>query len=299
METECTPNTSEAKITLQPTRPHCDDGKSLYSTPKYYLNLLHLNIQCIRNKILELEVLLKTSNYQIICLNEHWLSSDEITSLRIDGYQVVSFFCRSVRKHGGVSVLASEKLKCSPILNLVECSVEVHCEILGIKVQNVQIITVYRSALGDFNIFLDKIILLLDKLDITKNIVVTGDFNVHFNTADQRALQLCNLFGSFGLKQRVTVNTRNDSCLDNMITNLNESSMHASTCDLNLSDHLGICFSFEHTIKKPASSKRINYRPITNYGLTQLYNYIDNDCWSFLDDPSIDIDTKFENFINY
>lgn len=98
METDCSPNTSEAKRTIQPIKPHCDDGKYLYSTPKQYLNLLHLNIQCIRNKTLELEVLLKTNNFHIICLNEHWLSSDEITYLKIEGYKFVSFFCRTEKK---------------------------------------------------------------------------------------------------------------------------------------------------------------------------------------------------------
>lgn len=290
MKTECNSN----NIVVENHHP--------YSTPKQYLNLLHLNIQCIRNKVLELEVLLNAEKFQIVCLNEHWLSADEMASLKIEGYKFVSFFCRSEKKHGGVGILLSETLSCSQyshIPNLEDCSVEVHCEISGIKFQNTQIITVYRSPLGDFNIFLEKITLSLVKLDITKNIVVTGDFNVHFNTDDQRVVQLCNLFDSFGLRQTIKENTRNDSCLDNVFTNLDNSTIIASIYNPNLSDHLGISFSFEHIIRKKCiSSKRINYRPITEYGLTQLYNHIEKMSWSFIDDINLDIDTKFQTFID-
>lgn len=259
---------------------------------------MHLNIQCIRSKTPELEVLLKTMKLQIVCLNEHWLTTEEITTLKIEGYQVVSYFCRNDKIHGGVCILLKESLNCLPLLHIKDCSIEVHCEISGILYQNTQLITLYRSPLGDFSIFLDKITLLLDKLDITVNTVITGDFNVNFNTKDPRALQLCNLFNSFGLKQAIKENTRKSSCLDNIFTNLHNDAFKASTYDTNLSDHLGIVFSFEHVVKTNKSNKRINYRPITDYGLTQMYNFIEKSSWSFIDDNRLAVDTKFEIFVD-
>lgn len=263
------------------------------------IKILHLNIQCLRNKTLDLEAYLNdTASYNFLCLNEHWLNEQEITFLNIEGYRHVSSFCRSDKIHGGVSILALKNLRCLPLsFDINRFSCELHCEMAGILFDDCQIVTVYRSPLGDFNIFVEKIILILDKLSLTgKKIIITGDFNTKFNTRDLEALQLCNVFESYGLKQTVFTNTRETSCLDNIFTNCESNSTTVKICDTNLSDHLGI--SMEIRQKNKSGQKiRINYRPITDYGLLQFYSLIEHTNWDFIRDTNGTVEYKSEKFL--
>lgn len=257
--------------------------------------ILHLNIQCVRNKTQELEVFLKENKYKILCLNEHWLNKNELETIKILDYRAISGFCRTERKHGGVSIFSNNKAaECLPI-KTDNISQELHCEISGIVCENIQIITLYRAPLGDFNVLLEKISVLLDRLDRSKQIILTGDFNVKFNTGDPKALQLCNLLDSYGLHQTIYQNTRLESCLDNVFTNLPPNCYSAKTA--NLSDHLGISFQFDIPIK-PKSNARVSYRPITDYGLLQLYNQVENINWDFINDQNMNCDQKLVNFID-
>jgi hypothetical protein len=67
------------------------------------------------------------------------------------------------------------------ICNLSE---ELTCELTGIYIKkiNAVLITLYRSPLGDFNKFAEILESLLSKLVNEKyQIIIIGDFNVHFN----------------------------------------------------------------------------------------------------------------------
>ena len=66
--------------------------------------LLLGNVQSIRNKILEMEVLLKEHNINCFCVNEHWLNNDEFPVTSIAGYTTTVGFSRTVKKHGGVGI---------------------------------------------------------------------------------------------------------------------------------------------------------------------------------------------------
>lgn len=69
------------------------------------LNIMHLNIQCLRNKTLLIEKFIddnkktKTES-QFICITEHWLNELEIDVLTIKNYLAIAFSVRSVFKRG-------------------------------------------------------------------------------------------------------------------------------------------------------------------------------------------------------
>jgi hypothetical protein len=85
------------------------------------INILYINIQSVGSKILELESFLQSAYpIEILCLNEHWLSPNDIDVLSIDNYTVASSFCRSKYKHGGVAVLIHNSLKLWQSLNTVQ-----------------------------------------------------------------------------------------------------------------------------------------------------------------------------------
>lgn len=269
------------------------------SNQKQDISILHINIQCLRNKTLELEVLLKEKKFNIICFNEHWLKPDELAMLNINGFTAISSFCRTTHVHGGVSIFADRSVECIPLgFNILDFCDEINCEISAITHKNIQIVTIYRSPQGDFDIFIEKLSLLLDKLNLNKYVIITGDFNVKFNTNNRDTQLLVNLFKSYGLNQTIMQNTRLNACLDNIFTNMDVDIFSTSVFNTYLSDHLGISFRFSINHKSSKSNARVNYRPVTEKGLFQLYKHVDGISWHFIDDCTIELNTKFLTFIN-
>lgn len=263
---------------------------------KNSLKIIHYNVQSFRNKFLDYEVLLNETLADCLCLNEHWLVPGELDTIPIQNYSIVSGFCRSVKSRGGVSIYAKNNLVCVS-LNLEGFSEEQHCEVSGILIKNyeVQLITIYRSPNGDFDKFLETLPNIFNKLNPSKSVVITGDFNVHFNERDARALNLCNLFRAFNLKKTVKFNTRLNRCLDNVFTNIDSLLTSSEPVDLTYqSDHIGILFKYNFISNN--SSSRITYKPITDEGLFKLYNTLENQSFQFVVDNSINIEKKFEIF---
>lgn len=262
------------------------------------LKIVHYNVQSFRNSFLDFEVLLNNLEVDCLCLNEHWLLSDELNTIFIKNYKAVSGFCRSTMNHGGVSIYSRDGLS-SKSLNLENMSVEKHCEITGIilKKWDMQLITVYRTPDGDFNEFLNILTNVFKKLIILKPIIITGDFNVHFNEKDNRALELCNFFRSFNLTKTVKFNTRESRCLDNIFTNIDCSLTASEPVDLtHTSDHMGILFKCNILDQNPQT--RIIFRPITDEGLFMLYNKLRDYNFAPVINKNLHIDVKFQLFFD-
>lgn len=262
------------------------------------LSILFYNVQGLRGKVSQFEAFLVDKGAHILCLNEHWLNRDEMDTLNIAGFVRASSFCRTVHLRGGVGIFVNCSLKIMPLpFDAEDLSVEVHFEVTGIIYNDVQVITVYRSPSGDFDLYISKLSDLLDRLDLKKGIVIAGDFNVHFELESRESQVLVDLLGSFGLLKTVTNSTRGSACLDNVFTNLGTELCSWRTIDPNMSDHLAIAFTVKNR-SLPISNKRIIYRPITEMGLFTLYNHILKVDWSFINDCNINCDGKFGQFLD-
>ncbi|CAH2014463.1 unnamed protein product [Acanthoscelides obtectus] len=121
----------------------------------------------------------------------------------------VSSFCRDVKIRGGVAIYVANHVNAVPLSdNLLNLSEELHFEAAGVNVNDLQLISLYRSLDGNFEYFIMKLCRLLDGLDYRKQIVLTGDFNVRFNTLQHQAQELVNLFSCYGFMPIVSQNTR-------------------------------------------------------------------------------------------
>jgi hypothetical protein len=116
-----------------------------------------LNIQCLRNKIQELEIVLETNKFDILCFEEHWLVESEVSCFTVGSYSVAEYFARKNHIHGGVIQFVNSSFECIPLPTVKTLSIEIDCELVGtfIPSLDVYIITVYRSPLGDFNMFIE------------------------------------------------------------------------------------------------------------------------------------------------
>jgi hypothetical protein len=58
--------------------------------------VLHQNVQSISNKVLDLELVLKSSlgNIDVLCFTEHWMKEDYLNLIQIDQYKLVDYFSR-------------------------------------------------------------------------------------------------------------------------------------------------------------------------------------------------------------
>lgn len=264
------------------------------------LAVLHVNIQCIRNKFLEFDVLLNDNNFDCFCLNEHWLSPDEFSVLKFSRFASAVGFCRTVRIHGGVGIYVRNNIKYMD-LNITRFSEEIHCEAAGIFLasEGIQLITLYRSPNGDFNRFLEIISQILNFINISDNIVLTGDFNVHFlESSDHRVLRLNNLLLSFGLRPTVNFNTRYETCLDNVYTNILEDGCRVQSFNTyGLSDHSGVLFRAFLPGDCKAGGTRCSYRPITDEGLFNLCGTLGECSWDFIATSDLGVEGKFSLFM--
>ena len=169
--------------------------------PLNFFNILPLNMQCLRNKTNELNIFLSDNNFDVLCINEHWLANEEIDHVNINDYILVSNFAGKNTIHGGLAIFSSKNYNSYPISLVNKLSIELHCEIVGIMSNNeYQIITVYRSpTLGEMDIFLQRLSSALNILSKKgMNTVVMGEFNVHFHNPDKNTYVLLNVFRSFG-----------------------------------------------------------------------------------------------------
>ncbi|CAH2017941.1 unnamed protein product [Acanthoscelides obtectus] len=87
-------------------------------------------------------------------------------------------FSRSSKIHGGVCIYVNNKFSAKPLCDKVlNISEELHFEVAGVTcLDGTQILTIYRSPNGDFNIFYNKLQILLSTLDYKQNIIISGDF---------------------------------------------------------------------------------------------------------------------------
>ncbi|CAH1985237.1 unnamed protein product [Acanthoscelides obtectus] len=65
-----------------------------------------------------MELLVNDSSPDVLCLTETWLPLDAIESANIDGYTLISCFCRVRRIHGGCAIYVKNSLtaKCIPFV---------------------------------------------------------------------------------------------------------------------------------------------------------------------------------------
>ena len=109
-------------------------------------------------------------------------------------------------------------------------------------------------------------------------------------------MESCNFFGSFNLRKVVRFNTRNNRCLDNIFTNLDQSLIFSDPVNLShVSNIIGILFQCK--ILANRTKTRINFRPITDEELYILYQSVKliSSCGNSSD---ISIEYKFKMFMD-
>lgn len=296
---------SSANDPVPRTTVHTSAAKRSTTTLTEKLNLFHINIQCLKNKTNELEIYFSETfnlykiHYDILCFSEHWCLHDEIETLKIQGYILGNSFSRSQRSHGGVAIFVRENIDYIALDKITKLSQEQVCELSAVKIVNLDIIliVVYRPPNSCFNDFLGVLEQLFHYIKIiNKKIVITGDFNVHFNTTSINHVKFNDFIVSFGFNSLIREPTRGKNCLDNFMINFDNALNTFYAVETYLADHKAIVLNLTLSTNVRNVKKVINYKPISQVGLNTLYNNVSVIEWNFVYDATLNIDDKFDMY---
>nr|CAI5848024.1 unnamed protein product [Callosobruchus analis] len=92
----------------------------------------------------------------------------------------------------------------------------------------------------------------------------------------------------------VTLNTRNNHCIDNIFLNINTESCKVRIISEFMSDHLDQLLNYRATVETVLKE----CRPITEHGKLNLFKLVEDINWNFIHDETLDRNEKFEMFIN-
>ena len=222
---------------------------------------------------------LKDNDIHIACITESWLSPDQghnhtISEIKKLGWNI-SFTDRKLRTGGGVVILLKSFLKFKPINKcLIFSSLEWNCVRVFDQKVTYCVLCIYRKQEISMITFTQDLLTLLISVcgDTTDEVIVLGDFNVHFWSNDKPSHDVCDVLSQFGLTQQVIGATRiSGYTLDLIFTNSSSLDINATvdpdliaTNNENVKfDHYPIIFHLPYTISeacKPSSPKVVQVR---------------------------------------
>lgn len=240
-------------------------------------------------------------------MSEHWYCCNSIESAHISGFNLIDHYSRAAHIHGGVAIFGAPHLEFETIGGVRNLSDDFHFEAVACKLKMGSIDTIvmvlYRSNVGNKDIFLAKLESALEVLSKYKNhlIVVCGDFNYDFLEPSRRLSELLDVLHSYNLTYTIDEPTRCTRCLDNICISENRCVYQSTVVRNAISDHEGqiISINFNKANDKP---DKIAYRQINNPHKIKFFKTIlSNERWHTVYD-SADVETQyleFSHLLNY
>lgn len=269
-------------------------------------NIVHQNIQGIRNKIIELELFLNETSCDVFCVSEHWAKNDQVISLNIEGYMNVAYYCRNAHIHGGVCMYVRNGIRYSELNFVNDMSVEKHFECTGVKVSingnKFIILTTYRSPEGDFALFISKLGDLLHEVYKKykhHNYIVCGDFNINFSKRSNNLHSLLDTFDSYSMYPTIQAPTRGSNCIDNIFINIESSGFKTEVLDNTLGDHLAQILKLSSLNNEENNSDQFpyQYRDIHNQdNINYFLSLLENEKWIEIYELNGDVNGAFNTF---
>lgn len=264
------------------------------------------NVQNLPNKIDILENFISDFSVDVLCLCEHWLSTDGLTSglfNQLSDLTCVSAYCRTSYTHGGVSVFLKNNIN-HRIIDINSYCSEKICEVVAVELtgQNIIIVCFYRAPsdvqkeFGRSFVELEKCLAYLSKLG--KNIILCGDFNVNILKNDYKSRTFLDLLRSVNLYPSISEPTRGNACLLNVMSEFLPSSFQ-SQITAGVADHDAVIFRLLKTqVTKHDTSLRTT-RDTCESQLTIFKHMVSKIDWDeVLSDCDVSANIAFTSFFN-
>ncbi|XP_047992420.1 uncharacterized protein LOC125231109 [Leguminivora glycinivorella] len=245
----------EASITSRLNVTENDFSLTDKPTDKVVINVYHQNLCGISNKKLDLELYLDSLPVvqHFVCVTEHFLNKVTVPLLVLPEYYLATYNVRTNKKRGGSLILSRNDKKTEELSMCNKLYLAEAFEVCGIRdvETNINVICCYRSPReSNFEIFMEKLELMLNHF-FNKNCLICGDFNINLHLRDSRSTALLTLLKCYNFRPLVITSTflrnNSESCIDNVFTNLTESSILSIDVDHNgLADgHAGLLCRIE------------------------------------------------------
>jgi exonuclease III len=164
---------------------------------KNIIKVFHQNIQGLRTIYNELLCHLQEQSPHVLCLAEHHLVNEEIVHLTLDNYLLGAYYCRNHFKKGGTCIYIHNSLKFSTI-NLENYCCDKDIEVCAVCINSnsyrLCILSVYKSPTSNYDMFLEKIEMILEKLcKKYVRVIICGDFNVNISSIKHMKFWQCQM----------------------------------------------------------------------------------------------------------
>ena len=279
---------------------------TLLSKNRHNLKIISLNCQSLNAKYEQLNLYLNSllqNPFDIICLQETWLSESSNTQLlQLAGNKMINQPYK-ISSHGGLSIYIKENLKYKLIdlqhllissTNRIPSSVEDTNEKLFIEVslptkntngsdKKIIIGNIYRPP-RDINenyvAFTNEMNIILDYFSRNnKDVILTGDFNIDLLKIKSKIVfqEYLDSLLTNGFLPKIIYPTRfferGGTLIDNFFCKLNSPSTgEAGILLQNISDHLPYFFIFDVNENNSVKNKFITKRDINSHALKALKN---------------------------
>ena len=225
---------------------------------------------------------LKDNDIHLACITESWLSPEQghdHTLFVIQSYGFnISYTSRVDQRGGGVALLVKKGIKYTTLKLKNSIGPFLSFEWNGIRILGgkimYRILCIYRKQEVSMETFIHEldVLALYFSYNTTDEMIVLGDFNVHFMTNDKSSCDLADLMSQYGLVQTVSESTRiSGYTLDLIFHNPNDFLMEPvvspdlikSKSDAIKFDHYPILYNI---MQSGGWSKESNFKPrIINY----------------------------------
>ena len=230
-----------------------------------------LNINSLRNKIIDLRVIAEKCLPDILLIEETKLNSDFKTELfLINNYKSPIRLDRS-EFGGGLMQYSRNGIICNRVPSFEVPSLELLCSELVVAKKKWIIYSIYRPPNVNIATFFSDLSTSLNRaLDRYDNIILMGDINIDTqNKTDpgfDKLVSFCDVFGLSNLVTSKTCFTKNhSSSIDVILTNRPRSFQKTSVFETGLSDyHCLVATTMKSTVPR-LKPKQIKYRSYKNF----------------------------------
>nr|CAI5822487.1 unnamed protein product [Callosobruchus analis] len=269
------------------------------------ISFIHQNLQSIGNCVESLELLLEqNSNCKVLCCTEHWKTASQLENYAINGFSLLTSFCRKKENsHGGSAIFVSQDFKCKARDDIKSFSIEEVFECCAGEFKSngskFVIVCIYRPSGADVEHFLARLDELLDLIVNEKvKVFLLGDFNIDFLSNNQCLRDLLSIFLSYDLRYTIFQPTRitvtSSTCIHNIVTNYDDI-YKSKVLNANISDHTAQSIEIDF---KTNNMAEVSYRVFNKKTKETFKNTLARTDWTFLYTiPNNDVNSQWNAFM--
>ena len=248
------------------------------------------NVQSLVNKVDDVLTVLFDSKIGFGCFSETWFSSlSNITTslIKAAGYNIVHAFRE--KRGGGVGIIwdnsLNKQVRSMPVTKLYDTFQ--YQNIIFHGKFSINLMCIYRLQETSYSLFLQELNEMLSEQDPRHSLVLTGDFNIHFEKSNsQHVIDLTDITSSFGLKQFVSgPSNKFGHTIDLLFASGHDFQMSdIQPVNYSLGDHFPIFFDLPNLPEAKVTEKRvITYRNTKSLNIPSFASNLGTSLESALD----------------